>query len=260
MELRVEELAARGGVRVDTVRYYQSRGLLPPPRRQGRIALYGEDHLRRLCRIREFVSQGLTLALIGRVLDREDEARDPAVAARRDGPLLDALRRERSGSRTFTRQELATRAGIPESLIAAAQAAGLVAPIQVGGKARFGEGDLEMANAALEILEGGFPLPELLRLAVDHATQVNEVADRAIELFDAHVRKAAEDDSQRAERVGQAFRALLPPVTRLVALHFQRTLVGRALARLEAQGEGGDLRDALASTEDTSLSVAVAWR
>jgi len=260
MELRVEQLAIRGGVRVDTVRYYQSRGLLPPPRRQGRIALYGAVHLQRLLRIRELLDEGLTLALIGRVLDREGEARDPGAAARRDGPLLDALRQERSGARTFSRAELAARAGIPEALVAAAQAAGLVAPLQLDGQERFGEADLQMAAAALEILEGGFPLQELLRLAVDHAAHVTDVADRAIALFDAHVRKADPDDPQRSERVSHAFRALLPQVTRLVALHFQRTLVSRALARLESQGEGGDLHAALATAEDASLEVSVAWR
>ena len=48
MEYRVEELAATAGVRVDTVRFYQSRGLLPAPVRVGRIAVAGESrfHLR----------------------------------------------------------------------------------------------------------------------------------------------------------------------------------------------------------------------
>ena len=40
MEYRVEELAASAGVRVDTVRFYQGRGLLPAPRREGRVAFY----------------------------------------------------------------------------------------------------------------------------------------------------------------------------------------------------------------------------
>ena len=65
--LRVEELAERADVSVDTIRFYQKRRLLAPPEREGRVAWYGSDHLERLARIRELRSEGLTLALIGRV-------------------------------------------------------------------------------------------------------------------------------------------------------------------------------------------------
>ena len=61
MEFRVEDLAARAGTPVDTLRYYQTRGLLPPPRRAGRIAWYGEAHLQRLLRIRRLAADGFTL-------------------------------------------------------------------------------------------------------------------------------------------------------------------------------------------------------
>jgi hypothetical protein len=56
--------------------------------------------------------------------------------------------------------------------------------------------------------------------------------------------------------VTQAFRELLPAVTTLVALFFQRTLVERARAALEGSGEAGDLRDALAATESARLRVS----
>ena len=45
MSIRVEELASRAGVSVDTVRFYQKQRLLPPPRREGRVAWYDDDHL-----------------------------------------------------------------------------------------------------------------------------------------------------------------------------------------------------------------------
>ena len=37
-EFRVEELARRADASVDTIRFYQKRGLLMPPRREGRVA------------------------------------------------------------------------------------------------------------------------------------------------------------------------------------------------------------------------------
>src|SRR5438094_227623 len=68
MRYRVDELAARGGVTVDTVRFYQARGLLPPPEREGRVAWYTEDHLERLRRILDLKAKGFTLAVVSRAV------------------------------------------------------------------------------------------------------------------------------------------------------------------------------------------------
>ncbi|EST38369.1 hypothetical protein N566_07795 [Streptomycetaceae bacterium MP113-05] len=69
--LTVDQLAARAGVTVRTIRFYSTRGLLPPPaigpRRVGR---YGPDHLSRLALIEELQAQGMTLAAIERYLRR----------------------------------------------------------------------------------------------------------------------------------------------------------------------------------------------
>ncbi len=64
MEYSVEALAAAGGVRVDTIRFYQARRLLPPPKREKRRAVYAERHLDVLRQIKRYQSQGLTLAVV----------------------------------------------------------------------------------------------------------------------------------------------------------------------------------------------------
>ena len=253
MDYRVEQLAAATGVTVDTVRFYQGRGLLEPPTRRGRVALYGDAHLERLRRIKSLQQQGFTLAQIQRVF-RED--RQPAS---RSGSLLSALVQESVGTRTLSRAELAAEAGVPEALIRAVESAGLVEPLEIGGEPRFSEADCEMARAALSILEVGFPLPELLRHAVTHAHNVQQLCSGVIELFDAHVRKRGAS-AHDPEAIAAAFRKLLPQVTRLVALHFQRTLVNRALNRLRGREELEDLEAALAATEEGQLEVKVAWR
>ncbi|CAL9612929.1 MerR family transcriptional regulator [Streptomyces sp. enrichment culture] len=70
-QLTVDQLAARAGVTVRTIRFYSTRGLLPPPtigpRRVGR---YGPEHLSRLALIEELQNQGMTLAAIERYLQR----------------------------------------------------------------------------------------------------------------------------------------------------------------------------------------------
>ena len=69
-----------------------------------------------------------------------------------------------------------------------------------------------------------------------------------------------DDDGRGDAEITEAFQRLLPAVTRLVALHFQRTLVSRALARLEGRGESEALRAALSAVEEKRLEVEVAWR
>jgi DNA-binding transcriptional MerR regulator len=244
MEYRVEELAATAGVAVDTVRFYQSQRLLPPPTRRGRVVVYEDAHLDRLRRIRDLKRQRLTLEQIRRVLDRPEQQ-----------PLLSALVEESRGGQLFTRRELAAAAGVPEPLILAAESAGLLEPVVLDGEPRFSEADVEMARSGLRILEAGFPMQELLGLATRHRDHVVAMCESAIDLFDAHVRQRG--DSQ-AESISSAFRALLPQVTILVARHFQRTLVARALERLEHADEREALEAAVAATESARLEVA--WR
>ena len=247
MEFRVEALASAAGVRVDTVRFYQTKGLIPKPMRRGRVAIYGETHLERLRRIRRLLERGFTLAQIQQVLEGPGEADSE--------PLLDVLVEQGVGRRTLNRSELAAEANVPEALIQAAQAARLITPIEVDGEERFSEADVEMGRAALAILGAGFPLDALLDLSMRHARHVGEMADRAIDLFDEHIRKTERDDAE----ITEAFRQLMPEVTRLVALHFQRTLVGRALDRLGQAGDE-DRRHLERALADTARKLEVQWR
>jgi len=250
MEYRVEELARSAGLSVDTLRFYQSRGLLPAPRKEGRVAVYSNAHVERLRRIRALREDGFTLAQIHRLLEA------PAPEA---PTLLEALTRESVGERTLGRAELAAEAGVPEALVQAAQTAGLIEAVREEGEERFGESEIEMLRAGLTLLEAGFPMQELLQRAMGHARHVQELCDAAIELFDDHVRKASGEPADD-EQVTALFQQLLPQVTRLVALHFQRTLVNRALNRLRGNREHAALEAALAATESARLEVEVNWR
>lgn len=246
MDYRVEELAAAAGVAVDTIRFYQSQKLLPPPVRRGRVAWYDDGHLERLRRIRDLKRQRLTLEQIQRVLERPEQQ-----------PLLTALVEESRGGQLFTRRELAAASGVPEPLLQAAVSAGLLEPVEVDGEARFSEADVEMARSGLRILDAGFPMQELLGLAMRHREHVVALCEGAIDLFDVHVRQRGARDAD-AEAIREVFRALLPQVTILVARHFQRTLVTRALERLEQADAREALAAAVAATESARLEVA--WR
>src|SRR5207247_5295502 len=81
MEYRIEQLARTAGVAVDTIRFYQGKGLLEAPRREGRVTWYGDGHLARLRRIRELQQRGFTLTVIQRFLAGELEPSAAGVVA-----------------------------------------------------------------------------------------------------------------------------------------------------------------------------------
>lgn len=63
-ELNLTELAKETSLPPRTIRFYISRGLVPGPRKAGRAASYGEEHLERIQEIRAWQADGLTLAEI----------------------------------------------------------------------------------------------------------------------------------------------------------------------------------------------------
>ncbi|HEU5448031.1 MAG TPA: MerR family transcriptional regulator, partial [Acidimicrobiia bacterium] len=71
MAYRVEELAAAAGVSVELLRSYQTKGLMDPPRRDGRVALYDDRHLERLRTIKELKDNGYSLKAIAGLLTRQ---------------------------------------------------------------------------------------------------------------------------------------------------------------------------------------------
>jgi MerR family transcriptional regulator, mercuric resistance operon regulatory protein len=89
--MTIAKLAREGGVGVETVRYYQRRGLMTEPERPvgaglgGGVRRYGDDDVRRLRFIKAAQTAGFTLEEIGELLaldatDHRPRARDLARA------------------------------------------------------------------------------------------------------------------------------------------------------------------------------------
>lgn len=74
-EYRIDDLARAADTTVRNVRAYQDRGLLPAPRRQGRVAIYDEGHLARLRLIGQLLERGYSLANIGEMTAAWDEGK-----------------------------------------------------------------------------------------------------------------------------------------------------------------------------------------
>ncbi|TMG62132.1 MAG: MerR family transcriptional regulator [Chloroflexi bacterium] len=228
MEYRIEQLARTAGVAVDTIRFYQGKGLLEAPRREGRVTWYGETHVERLKRIKELQQQGFTLTVIQRFLAGELEASDEALVAAVTRP---------SAPQTLTLGELAERSGVAEPLLMSLEQAGLLVPIEGGDEALYPVDDLEAIAAGMKLIAAGVPLGSLMDLGKDYATAVDRTARQAVDLFDRYVRERIQAEGGETEaaerRLLQTFNDLLEASGTLVRHHFQRTLLRAAREHIE---------------------------
>ena len=78
MEYRIDDLARAAGMTTRNVRAYQNRGLLPPPRRAGRVAIYDDTHLARLKLIGSMLGRGYGTAHIAEMLTAWEHGKDLA--------------------------------------------------------------------------------------------------------------------------------------------------------------------------------------
>lgn len=108
--LTIGKLATAAGMGVETIRYYQRRGLLETPTRNREIRRYGSDDLRRLRFIRQAQSAGFTLEEIKELLDldaSDDRARVRELANLRVKALdlkIGELERARNALRKLSRE------------------------------------------------------------------------------------------------------------------------------------------------------------
>jgi DNA-binding transcriptional MerR regulator len=243
--MRVEELARRAGVSVDTVRFYQKQRLLPPPEREGRLAWYTAEHLDRIDRVKDLRRRGFTLAVIRRFLAGELDAADEPLAAAVVAAAASGSGADGPEEEFLTAEELAARSGVPLALIESVVREGLLVPRLRDGEARYTTDDVRIVSAGLRLLQAGLPLPGLLDLARRHHVAVRDVAAHAVELFDEAVRQplrvAELPEAEKAERLVEAFRLLLPAVSELVAHHFRRVLLQVAQEHLEAVGHPAEI-------------------
>ena len=228
MEYRIEQLARASGMAVDTIRFYQGKGLLDSPRREGRVTWYGEDHLERLRRIRDLQQRGFTLTVIRRFLEGELEPSDESLVAAVTRP---------ASPQTLTLDELAERSGVAAPLLKSLESAGLLVPIEGGDEPLFPAEDLEAISAGMQLIAAGVPIGSLIELGREYAAASDRVARQAVELFDHHVRERIQSEGGATEaaerRLLALFNELMEASGTLVRHHFQRTLLRAAREHIE---------------------------
>ena len=226
-------LADAAGITVDVVRSYQSKGLLPPPRHQGRVAIYDDRHLERLRTIRELKREGHSLKVIAAMVTRP-QGRTRYREAVRGGD-----------EEELTLAEVAERARVPTSLLRSLEASGLLRPLKIGeGGAHYTGADVRAVRMLLSLV-GGVPLEEFMRVARTQIDAATEVAEKAVSLFFRYVRQPLLDSGlppeEEAERLVTAFRLMVSAANGLISYNIERMMLNLVEEELERLGTGAEL-------------------
>jgi DNA-binding transcriptional MerR regulator len=221
-EIRIDELARRAGLTVDTIRFYQREGLLPPAERAGRAKVYGQDHLTRLAQIRDLQGRRFSLAAIRSLLESDrPELVDGIFAG--------------EGSLSYSLDDLVEQSGGSIDLAKRLRDAGLLRdPAEVGRDA-YDATDLDVLRAVVELERLGLPPDVLVELVSIYVQGVERMQLEVLELFSGHRGPAWDPDDLKSFQAQTAAAAgqLLPLVTRVVEYVHQRTLQRLTLGAIE---------------------------
>ncbi len=222
---RIDELAQRAGVAVDTIRYYQREGLLPSGERNGRTRRFGPEHLERLERIRALQSRRFSLAAIHAILERDD----PGALA---GLLIG------SEEATYDHDELLTAAGVDASLVRDLTDAGLLRDPAEHGRSAYDADDVSVLRAFADLGRLAIPERALVEVGRIYAEGLDEIQRRLVEVFtfvDSHCW-----DDEHAERFRTMFSAEVERFARDVRVIAdytqQRNLQRAVLHKIEEHG------------------------
>ena len=203
--MTLDELTKRVGMSVRNVRFYTTKGLVPPPIRRGRSGYYSGDHVARLELVRELQAHGFTLSAIEGYM-----ARIPANAT----PETIALHRTLLAPwmadmpETISRKELVRRAGreLSDDELATLNALGIVYPTKQG---RF-QVAVAHLSVGVALLDLGMP-PEAAIAAQDIFTAHGRaIAEELTELFKKEVWPAYKERGVSPEQLREMVEKFKP--------------------------------------------------
>ncbi len=225
-EYRIGELASEAGITVRTLRYYQERKLLPPPRRAGRIGWYSRAHLSRLRVIGQLLDRGHTLGGIGELLSAWEQGYD----------LADLLGFERAMTAPWS-DDIPVPVTVTDL---SALLEGQLTPEVLDEAVRLGyidaDGDrvIHVSHRLLEVatvlVHEGIPLPAILAAGRELQAGLDKMASLFVELVITHVlepRGGAPQPDQVA-RLAETIVRLRPIARTVLDAEFGRAMDRRA--------------------------------
>lgn len=213
--ITLDDLCARVRMSVRNVRFYTSKGLVPPPIRRGRSGYYSSDHVARLELVQELQSHGFTLSAIEKYL-----AGIPADATPEDLALARTMLAPWDVERPIemSRGELSTRAGreLSDDDLRTLQALGVLFPVgqtAVAGRDG-GAGHWQVAVSQLTVglgmLELGFPVEAARASAEIFARHGREISRELYDTFRTMVWPVYKEQGYTPQTVQQVVEKIKP--------------------------------------------------
>jgi DNA-binding transcriptional MerR regulator len=203
--MTLDELTRRVGMSVRNVRFYTTKGLVPPPVRRGRSGYYSSDHVARLELVRELQAHGFTLSAIEKYVARiPTDASPETIALHRTmlAPWMAEL------PETISRRELTRRAGraLSDDDLDTLNALGIVFPTKQG-KYQVAVAHLSVGVALLDL---GMPLDAALAAQDIFTAAGRRVADELTELFRTKVWPAYREGGATPEQLREVVERFKP--------------------------------------------------
>ncbi len=221
--LTIDQLAERSGISVRTIRFYATRGLLPPPQLRGRTGLYGPDHLARLELVSELSALGFSLAAIEQHMQRL-----PPSAGAAELALLRALLTPWVPEQIedVDHAELERRAGrsLAPADVDALEGVGVVGRLPDGRVRLRGPSNL---SSGLAVLDSGLPVTMWLQAHAIIEKHTAALAEDLMAMFQQEVLQPYRDRGRPPEersRLAAALTQLKPLTVRGVVTAFGRAV------------------------------------
>jgi DNA-binding transcriptional MerR regulator len=233
--LTIDELAALSGVPSRTIRFYQSKGTLPPPERRGRVAYYNVDHVERLRVIAELQDRGLRLDAIRDALDEVGRG-GRRLSLQAWLGMGDELQAPWSDDRpvVLSESELLHRVGSRPGLVAALRRLNIVERQGNSRPATYVVHSAGLLDIGIELGKAGidpqiaFEASEIMR------RRIGRLADELVAFFADHTGDGF-GGSGEPEQIAESVDALRPQGLRAVQVIFAHE-IERSLRELVERG------------------------
>lgn len=217
--MTLDELCKRVDMSVRNVRFYTTRGLVPPPIRRGRSGYYTDEHVARLELVAELQAHGFTLAAIEKYVARIPEDASPAAIGLHRALLAPWMAEH---PERVTRAELDERAGRKLSAddLDTLEALGILTAADKG------KYDVAMAHLepGLRLMGFGYPHESAVAAKGIYDAHAQSLATDVLDMFRKKIWPALRHSGASAEDLTEAVELLKPLSVAALVTSYERAI------------------------------------